>query len=73
MSPIKLSDDELSAVMSAAQPLPVACRDAFLQSVANALKGCAELGPGVVHRICAEQQRAFFDPPDLSHNSAKYR
>jgi hypothetical protein len=36
MSPVKLSDDELSAVMSAAQPLPVACRVAFLQSVANA-------------------------------------
>jgi hypothetical protein len=39
------------------------------------MQGCAELGPGVVHRICAEQQRAFFDPPDLGHGNgvSKYR
>jgi hypothetical protein len=72
--PLRLTDDELSAVMSAAQPLPIACRDAFLQSVANALKRYDELGPGLVHRVCAEQQRAFWDAPDLSHaGSSKYR
>jgi hypothetical protein len=67
MSPIKLSDDELSAVMSAAQPLPVDLRDPFLHAVASALQG-REVGPGSVHRVCRELQREFFAPPDLSRS-----
>jgi hypothetical protein len=70
MPPIRLSDVELDAVMAAARPLPVERRDAFLQAVAGALQG-RELGPGVVHRVCAEAQRAFFDPPDLSHHGSR--
>jgi hypothetical protein len=60
MPPIRLSDDELSAVFSAARPLPVEHRGAFLEEVANALANCAEVGPGVVHRVAFELQRAFF-------------
>jgi hypothetical protein len=63
--PIRLSDSELAAVMAAARPLAVDVRDAFLQAVADALAGCAEVGPGVVYRVIAETQRKFFDPPDL--------
>jgi hypothetical protein len=72
--PLRLSDDELSAVMAAARPIAVAQRDAFLRAVAAALGG-RELGPGVVHRVCAETQRRFFDPPDLGRASGlgKYR
>jgi hypothetical protein len=66
MPPIRLFDSEFDAVMAAARPLPVERRDAFLQAVAGALQGCREIGPGVVHRVCAETQRAFFDPPDLA-------
>jgi len=77
MPPIRLSDSELDAVMAAAQPLAVERRDAFLQQVASALQGCGEIGPGVVHRICAELQRAHFDPPDLGAGAqgrvSKYR
>ena len=75
MSPIKLSDDELSAVLAAARPLPVASRDAFLQQVASALQSCGEIGPGSVHRAIATAQRAHFDPPNLSKSagSSKYR
>jgi hypothetical protein len=51
MSPIKLSDDELSAVLAAARPLDVRVRDAFLQQVASELARCDEVGPGVVHRV----------------------
>jgi hypothetical protein len=71
MPPIRLSDSELDAVMAAARPLPVERRDAFLQAVAGALAGCGEIGPGVVHRICAETQGRFFDPPDLTHPSRR--
>jgi hypothetical protein len=77
MPPIRLSDSELAAVMAAARPIAVSRRDAFLQQVASALASCSEIGPGVVHRICAEAQRAHFDAPDLSAGapgrSAKYR
>ena len=72
---IRLSDAKLDAVMAAARPLSVDRRDAFLQQVAASLQSCRGLGPGVVHRVCAEQQRAFFEPPDLSkaRDQSKYR
>jgi hypothetical protein len=41
--PLAISDSELDAVLAAARPLPVECRDAFLQSVASALQGCREI------------------------------
>jgi hypothetical protein len=55
MPPIRLSDDELDAVMAAARPLPVERRDAFLQQVV-ALRACREIGPGAVYRAVAETQ-----------------
>jgi hypothetical protein len=73
--PIKLSDDELSAVMRAARPIAVERRDAFLVDVAQALSGHAVLRPGVVGRTCAEVQKRYFDPPDTSEpgRTSKYR
>jgi hypothetical protein len=74
MPPIRLTDDELSAVMAAARPLDVAQRDGFLLEVAASLQACDVVGPGTVHRICAETQRRFFDPPNLEHvGYSKYR
>jgi hypothetical protein len=70
--PIKLSDDELSAVMAAARPLDVRVRDAFLQQVADELARCDVVGPGNVARICREVQRQFFDPPDLSRAAGDF-
>jgi hypothetical protein len=60
MPPIRLTDDELDAVMTAA--IAVERRYAFLQQVAAELRNC-EIGPGLVHRIVAQVQREFFDPP----------
>ena len=75
MPPIRLTDSELDAVMSAARPIAVDLRDAFLHAVAHALSGRKEIGPGVVHQVCRELQRQFFDPPDLSRaaGASKYR
>jgi hypothetical protein len=75
MPPIRLTDDELTAVFDAAAPLDVAMRDQFLQQVATSLGGYREIGPGLIHRICAEAQRHFFDPPDLTKTKdvSKYR
>ena len=52
--PIRLTDSELDAVMSAARPLAVEMRDPFLHAVANALESSKVIGPGVVARTCAE-------------------
>jgi hypothetical protein len=73
--PLRLSDSELDAVMAAARPLEAQMRDAFLQRVASELGRCGEVGPGLIHRICAEAQRTFFDPPDLGTSGigSKYR
>jgi hypothetical protein len=65
---LKLSDVEMTAILDAAAPLPVERRDGFLQAVAASLQSYGEIGPGAIHRVCAEAQRAFFDPPDLSRS-----
>jgi hypothetical protein len=66
MSPICLSDAELAAVMTAAQPIPRHRRDAFLRAIADELSRLGDqLGPGSVHRAIITAQRAHFDPPDL--------
>jgi hypothetical protein len=59
---IRLTDVQLDVVMAAAAPLPVDRRDAFLQEVAAALEG-HEIGDGILHRVIAEVQRKFWDPP----------
>jgi hypothetical protein len=77
MPPLRLTDAELDAVMTAAQPIAPDRRDAFVQEVANLLASCVEVGPGTVHRAIALAQREFFNPPDLSvgvaGRSSKYR
>jgi hypothetical protein len=70
MPPIRLTDEELAAILVAARPLPIDLRDPFLQAVAHALSGKKMIGPGVVHQVCRELQRQFFDPPDLSRGHA---
>jgi hypothetical protein len=69
---ISLTDDELTAVMRAAQPIAVDRRDEFLQRVASSLRDCVEIGPGSVHRAIAEAQQKFFDPPDLDFGSGRW-
>jgi hypothetical protein len=46
--PDELSEDQISIILSAARPLPIADRDAFLDDVAEALDRCPELGDGAV-------------------------
>jgi hypothetical protein len=64
-SPLRLTDDQLTAVVRAAEPLAVGDRGAFLQDVAAALQG-QELGDGMVYRAVAQVQRKYYDPPILS-------
>ncbi len=75
MPPIRLSDSDV--VMAAARPLAVEARDPFLRAVAHELQGCREIGPGVVHQVCREQQRLFMNGawPDFPRaaGASKYR
>jgi hypothetical protein len=77
MSPLSLSDDQMDAVMRAAAPLHPADRSAFLERMAERLRGVEILGDGLVSRIAREVQREFFRPPDLGNprrlGAGKYR
>jgi len=64
--PVSLSDDELSAIMRACDPLPPDRRGAFVQEVARMLGACGEIGPGSVFRVIRDVQKQFFVAPDLS-------
>jgi hypothetical protein len=66
MAPIRLTDEQLDAVLRAAQPLPVAARDQFLVDLAAALQG-QDLGDGAVYRAIREVQRRHHDPPQMDH------
>jgi hypothetical protein len=61
MPPLALTDEQLSAVYAAAEPLVPADRSLFLQDVAAELDG-KELGDG---RVVREVQRRYFHPPTL--------
>jgi hypothetical protein len=71
--PLRLNDDELSQIMLACQPLAPEARDGFLRAVANALHGCAEVGPGSVHRAIVAAQREHFSPRARRAIRSKYR
>jgi hypothetical protein len=72
MTPLRLTDSEMDIVLAAARPLAVQDRDPFLQEVAARLSSLPHLGDGLVHRVCAEVQRAFWDPPILDVAGPKY-
>jgi hypothetical protein len=62
MPPIALSDEQLAAVMAAAQPLAFADRSAFLEDVAAALAVLPSIGDGIVGRVVREVQSKYFRP-----------
>jgi hypothetical protein len=59
---VHLSDSQLDQIFRAARPLPVRDRDAFLQAVADGLRGKI-LGDDEVYRAALAAQRLFFDAP----------
>ncbi len=66
--PIRLTDDQLGVIYSAAAPLHRADRDAFLRNVAERLRGI-EIGDGSIARACRDAQRQFISPPALNHGN----
>jgi len=64
MSPLALDDGELAIVERFAQPLPPQVRGTFLERVCALLAG-EVIGPGILHRVCAQAQNELRSPPAL--------
>jgi len=73
--PIALSDEQLTAIFAAAQPLAPDRRSEFFEHVAREIATMPEVGDGSLHRVISRVQRQFWDPPNLEKASgfSKYR
>jgi hypothetical protein len=72
--PIAFSDEEKDLLLALAQPIDQRRRTEFLQAVAAQLETSGQAGAvgiGSVHRIAAQVQRRFWEPPELGES--KYR
>jgi hypothetical protein len=58
---LKFNDDELSTVMRYGAVLHPRDRKAYLERVSALLKDVV-LGPGVLHRVCAQAQAELREP-----------
>jgi hypothetical protein len=61
-APLAFTDEQIAAIMNAAQPLARADRAAFLEAVVAALDG-KPLGDGQVFRAIREVQGRYLDAP----------
>jgi hypothetical protein len=64
MSPIALTDDQLSMLMRTAATISPDRREQFLLAVADQLRG-QDIGDGVVNRAIRSVVRQYFDPPEV--------
>ena len=71
-TPLRLTDDQLNAIMRAAEPLVRADRGPFLEAVAGELQG-QEIGDGLVARVCARLQRLWLMPRTTAHGVSKWQ
>lgn len=62
-TPLAVTDEQLSMIYRAAQPLLPPDRLAFLAALADRLRGEAIVGDGSIARAIRELQRQFFRPP----------
>jgi hypothetical protein len=62
LTPIAFSDEQLNAIMRAAQPLAPADQERFVEAVTAAMQG-RKLGDGAVYLAIRKAQRQFFAPP----------
>ena len=66
--PLAFTSEEMTLLLSLAQPIEPAQRSAFLDAVAAAI-GEQASGPGLVHQTARRIQREFWMPPQLSPNA----
>jgi hypothetical protein len=58
-----LTHDQQAAIDFAASALHPADQSTFRRRVLEQLQALPELGDGIVHRVCATNQRSLFKPP----------
>jgi hypothetical protein len=63
MSDLQLSDHQQSVLWGAACALPPESRLPFLEHVARELATLPIVGDGNLHRVIAQTQRLYFEPP----------
>jgi hypothetical protein len=61
-----LTSEQIDSVLRAAAPLAADRRQAFVDDVTTALQTVPVLGPGVIHRVIVDAQRAHFEPPKFA-------
>jgi hypothetical protein len=64
--PVPIAADDLAAVYDLAQPVAAERRADFVAAVVERVAAAPIAGPGIVHRVARETQRAYFDPPQAS-------
>jgi hypothetical protein len=63
LPPVRLTSQQMDAVLAAAHPLPHDRRADFLIDVVRQLSALPEVGDGAIHRIVTVVQRKYFDAP----------
>ena len=63
MSPIKLSEDQMNAIIAASTPLRPDARGAFLETCAREIAALPMIGDGSLHRLVMVVQKRYFRPP----------
>ncbi len=74
-TPIALSDEQLTAVLRACDPLLPSDRDPFLRALAALLASESQQPPGdgAVFRAIKSLQRGFFRPPTATAGPQSHR
>jgi len=71
--PLALTDDQMTTVLRADEPLHPRDRSAFAAAVAQVLRGQGVLGDGIVARVCRELQRKFMtSPPEVPRHAPRW-
>ena len=72
---VSFSDDEYTAIMRAAWPIPQQERDDFLTALAAELERHPVVGPGLVHRCAAALQKTFVVAAhsETSHTAERHK
>jgi hypothetical protein len=65
--PVRLTDEQMTAIFASSHPLPPDRRSDFLVDVARERGSLREIGDGTVHRVIMAAQRRYFDPPFEQH------
>jgi hypothetical protein len=71
--PIAVSDQQLSAIMNACEPLQPMERSAFLAALAHQLSGYSDVGDGELHRLIRELLRQTWRPPEIPREMVQHR